>query len=207
MEGVGDMTIVPFIRTAHVDDSQWLALRPALIQCLDINAGKLARRQCCSFPGLNTAIDIAIDSLVADTDQLHNGLATPLLVFDQQHQWGIERKNPADVGAKRAIKFDINGTRNMLVCKGFAVAAVDKWHSPSYMCLYHRRRECRRRWQGSEDTRAILVSIVHVLVVRRIGNIARDLLLHELGLVLCQCCRIGKTLLGNRGGTNRSDAA
>src|SRR5437588_11603001 len=118
MEGVGDMAIVPFIRATHIDDREWLVLRPALIQCLDINTGKLARRQCCGFPGRNTAIDIALDLLVANTDQLHNGLATPLLVFDQQHQWDIEGENPADVCAKGTIKLDVNGTRHMFTGKG-----------------------------------------------------------------------------------------
>src|SRR5579875_685056 len=96
--------------------------RPALVERPDIHAGELAGGQCGGPPCGDTAIKVALHALIANAHELHNGLASSLLVFDQDHQRRVEGKNPANVGGEGIAKFDIERARNMLAGKSVAWA-------------------------------------------------------------------------------------
>src|SRR5579885_3276735 len=89
VQGILNMSLFPLVIPAHIDHSKIGALRPAFIQRVNIDHFKLLGWQSCGLPGGDAAIHEAMNIIPADADQLHDGLAAALFIFDQDHQGRI----------------------------------------------------------------------------------------------------------------------
>src|SRR5437773_9379868 len=96
------------------------------MQGIDVDALEAIERERSGFPGLNATLNVALDLLIADANKLHDSLAASIFVFNEQHERSVEGQNPADVGGERAVKSDIDGTRDVNAGEGGFVAGIDE---------------------------------------------------------------------------------
>src|SRR5579875_2283610 len=146
MQRVGNMAFSPFIVATHVNNSHRTTLTPTLIEGLHVNTLKTLDGQSCRLPARDAAFKIALGLLIANTDKLHYGLTASFLVFNKDHEWCVERQQPADIGAKGAIQFNINRTWNMFAREGITGASIYQRDACQHLlvdalwriCLWHR---------------------------------------------------------------------
>src|SRR5579875_1038792 len=202
MQRVGNMAFSPFIVATHVNNSHRTTLTPTLIEGLHVNTLKALDRQSCCLPACDAAFEIALSLLIADTDKLHYGLTASFLIFNKDHEWCVERQQPANIGTKGAIQFNINRAWNMFACESITGASIYQGDACLHLLMDALWCVCLRHREGTQNARPLLVYFPHVCIVAGIGCVTRNLPLHKIFFILCLRGGTDEALLGDSSATS-----
>src|SRR5579875_2847352 len=206
MQRIGHMALAPLIVAAHINNSHRTTLTPSLIEGFHINALKALDRQSCRLPACDAAFEIALSLLIANTDKLHYGLTASFLIFNKDHEWCVERQQPANIGTKGAIQFNINRAWNMFAGESIAGASIDQGDACLHLLVDALWRICLWHGEGTQNAWPLLVNFPHVFIVPGIGCVTRDLPPHKIFFILCLRGGTDDALLGDSGATSSGDS-
>src|SRR5579875_69585 len=207
MQRIGDMALTPFIVAAHVNNSHRTMLTPTVIKGFHVNTLKTLDGQSCRLPACDAAFEIALRLFIANTDKLHSGLTASFLIFSEDHEWCVERQQPADIGAKGGIQFNIDRAWNMFARESITGASIYQGNACLHLLVDSLWRICLRHREGTENARALVINFPHVCIVTGIGCVTCNLPPHKIFFILCLRGGTDEAFLGDSSATSGGDGA